>query len=175
MGFDPDLEYKTSLPVISGPSMPVTFPTLPMPYVGYLPAGTWVAPSDTEDFEEVESRYWKKGRYCAKMEGFSCYPALQPGDFTMWEENPAPAVGKIVVAQRKGDHAATVKRLDWLNNEYALKAINAAESDAEADGWGVVAMLVLVSWIDQEGGEVTVYRPDGIRPSQLIAIRGHQT
>lgn len=100
MGFDPAAEYKKDLPVISGPAIGVTYPTYEMPYVGYLPAGTWAEPSATEDTEEVEAKHWRKDRYCARMEGFSCFPALQPGDFTMWDPTPAPPVGKIVVARR---------------------------------------------------------------------------
>ena len=82
--------------------------------------------------------------------------------------NPCPS-------SRKDRSGASVKKLEWCGSDYALKAINEKEGDAEADKWSAVAMLVLVSWFDSEGGEVTIYREDGIRPSQLLAMRGYNT
>lgn len=166
--------YESDRPETSGPMLPVTFPMQQMPYIGYIPAGTWAEPSDTEDFMEVEAKYWKKGRYVSRIEGDSCHPALQRDDLCIWEEKLSPPYGKIVIARKKGDHAATVKQLLWDSVTQAprLKAINPAFEDAEADGWGAVAMLVGVLWFDEDGGEISIYRKDGIRPDQLIKLRG---
>lgn len=160
-------------PIISGPMIPVTYPTFQMPYAGYLPAGQWGDPMDSEDFEEVEAAHFKKGRFCARIAGDSCHPALQREDFTIWEHHLNPPFGKIVVAQRKDDHSATVKVLEWDANENRprLRPVNPAFNDAEADGWGAVAMLVYVRWEDDEGGTMGLYRPEGIKPSQLLRYR----
>lgn len=159
--------------VISGPAIPVTHPTTPMKYAGRLPCGNWAAAMDTEDFEEVESQYWKRGRYCARIDGDSCHPALQRDDFTIWEETKNPPFGKLVIAQRKGDHEATIKQLGWdsTTNEPVLTAVNRAFDDATADGWGAIAYLVYVRWIDEDGGVISFYRPEGIKPSQLTRYR----
>jgi hypothetical protein len=161
---------------ISDPSNPVTYPPLEMPYCGQLPAGTWASPEESEMFREVEARLFKTNRFCAEIVGESCYPALQPGDFTIWEASRSPKMNKIIIAERYPDHAATVKVLVWDAElkRPSLHAINPLFQESLSEHWDAIAFLVHVSYIDDDGGEVTFYREDGIRPEQLIKYRGEK-
>jgi SOS-response transcriptional repressor LexA len=174
MGFNPADEQPKTRKVLSKISNIVTHPYMRMRYAGELPAGEWADPLNSEEFEEVDAGLWKANRWCARIIGRSCYPALQPGDFCIFERNLAPQYGKIVVAQRK-DHAATIKQLLYDADKRApiLHAINSEEhEDAECEeGWGAIAMLVHVRWFDQDGGAWAFTRDDGIRAEQLIRNR----
>jgi hypothetical protein len=68
---------------ISDARFPVSYPEAQMPYAGKIPAGQWVPPAEAEMFEEVESRLYKRGRFCARVEGYSCFPALQTATVTV--------------------------------------------------------------------------------------------
>jgi SOS-response transcriptional repressor LexA len=161
---------------ISNPSNPVTYPPIEMPFAGSIPAGQWSDPGESEEFREVEARLFKTNRFCAEIVGESCYPALQPGDFTIWEANRNPKLNKIIIAERYPDHAATVKVLIWDAElkRPALFAINPAFQEPLSEHWDAIAFLVHVSYTDDDGGEITFYREDGIRPEQLIKYRGEK-
>lgn len=159
--------------VLSPPSVPVTYAPIAMHYAGYLPAGNWAEPLNTEVMEEVEAELWKSNRFCARIAGDSCHPALQREDFCVWEASPNPPFGKLVVAQRKDDHAATVKVLEWdpATNGPVLRAVNPLHDHEPSNSWSAIAFLVAVRWTDIDGGRVSFYRPEGIKPSQLLRYR----
>jgi len=158
---------------VGAPSLPVTYPAHRMRYAGDLPAGDWADPLEAETFVDVDASLYKSNRFCCNVIGSSCYPALQPEDFTVWESNRNPGFGKIVIASRTEDGAATIKQLAWDPAEGVpyLKAINPAHENASASGWEVIAMLVAVVWEERDGGAIQFVRSDGIRPEQLIRIR----
>lgn len=158
---------------ISDARFPVPYPEAQMPYAGKIPAGQWVPPSEAEMFEDVESRLYKRGRFCARVEGYSCFPALQPEDFTIWEETHSPPIGKIIIAQRKGDHAATIKQLVWDReaSRMRLHAINQDFAENLPEHWGAIGYLIYIRYYDDAGNEVSFYREDGLNPDQLIKYR----
>ena len=96
---------------LTDPTVQATFPKLTMKHAGQIPAGQWSDPGESEEFCEVEARLFKTNRFCAEIVGESCYPALQPGDFTIWEATKNPKLNKIIIAERHPDKAATVKVL----------------------------------------------------------------
>lgn len=157
-------------PVLGPPMYPVGFPTVRMPYAGVVPAGDWGDPLDTEDFIEVEVKFERKGRFATRVVGDSCYPALKQGDIAIWESDPSPAYGLIVLAERKGDHGVTVKELDYdpVAGRPTLEPINDRhDAPPDGDGWSASARLVgLIRNID--GVEQTWYLPVGLRKRHLV-------
>lgn len=162
------IEHTLSIP-LREPGFLVTFPPQPMRYAGGIPAGDWADPFEAESFEDVDPYLWHAKRWCATIEGFSCYPALQPGDFTIWHEDENPRVGLLVAAKRTEDNAATVKVLEYDDAERRsiLKAVNPDyDGQLECDGWSAIARLVCVIR-RSEGLERRWYLPEGLRPKHL--------
>lgn len=157
---------------VSDPRNIVTYDKVDMPYAGNLPAGDWSDPLESEEFEEVESRLWKRNRFCARIVGDSCHPALQRNDFVIFEASTSPIFGRIVVAERS-DHAATVKVLEWdaATSGPVLRPVNPNVEPPDADEWRVIGFLVCATWRTIYGAEVTHYQEDGIRPEDLMTLR----
>ena len=154
---------------VGAPMIPVGYPVLKMRYAGEVPAGDWGDPLASEDFVEVEAKLEHPDRYMTRVVGMSCYPALHADDMAIWHQDRNPPYGAIVLAQRKGDHACTVKLLAWDEESKAnrLVPINPAyDNPPDGDGWGVIARLVHVSR-EVDGGERSWYRPKGLRPKDL--------
>ena len=111
--------------------------------------------------------------FAAKVIGDSCFPALVQGDLTIWHSEPNPPYGRIVIAQRKGDHGCTVKELhyDQAVLRPVLRPINPQYSaPPDGDGWGVIAFLVGLIREDSEGIEESYYNKRGFTPRQLLRI-----
>lgn len=160
---------QTEGQLLGPPLIPVGFKMFKMPFAGFVPAGEWGDPLASEDFVDVEYRYEHPRRYAASVIGDSCYPALQPGDFTVWHSDPAPPYGTIVLAQRKGDHGCTVKELVWddARQRSTLHPINAAYGEPEdGDGWGIIARLVAVER-NEDGVIRNWFQPAGLRRRHL--------
>lgn len=158
-----------AIAILGNPLYPVGFPMVKMPYAGVVPAGDWGDPLATEDFIEVDVRYEHRRRFAARVVGDSCYPALLQGDLTIWQEDTSPAYGLIVLAQRKNDHACTVKELDYdsVAGRPVLSPINSKhENPPDGDGWGAVARLVAVVRV-VDGLERTWFLPSGLRKRHL--------
>jgi hypothetical protein len=137
-------------------------------YAGTVPCGEWGDPLDSEEMVEVDARYEHPRRFAATVSGDSCEPALQHGDFTVWHYDLAPSAGLIVLAQRKGDHACTVKQLKIdAQGQPHLVPINPAYDEPEGgDGWGVIARLILVQRTLGHA-ERQWYSRAGLRPEDL--------
>lgn len=155
--------------LLGSPKIPVGFPMVQMRFAGEVPTGDWGDPLSSEEFIEVEAQFEHPRRFAAKVVGDSCYPALQPGDVTIWHSDLSPRFNLIVIAQRKGDHACTVKQLvyDAEEGRPRLKPVNPAhDSPNDGDGWGVIARLVAVLRT-QDGIKKTWFGEDGLRPDNL--------
>jgi len=155
--------------ILGTPLYPVGFPMVRIPYAGVVPAGDWGDPLNTDDFIEVDVRYEHRQRYAARVVGDSCYPALLQGDLTIWQEDTSPAYGLIVLAQRKHDHACTVKELDYdaKVGRPILTPINPKhDCPPDGDGWGAVARLVAVIRV-VDGLEQTWFLASGLRKRHL--------
>lgn len=157
-------------PVVGKPLIPVGYSPLPIRYAGVVPAGDWGDPLESEDFIEVDPALVKNNRYACTVQGLSCSPALHPNDITIWEQDMNPSYGLIVLAQRKGDHACTVKVLEWdaAQNRPVLMPLNPNyEPPEDFDGWGVIARLVAVIR-HQDGPERRWVYNSGLRPRHLL-------
>lgn len=159
---------------VSDPGFPVSFPKVTMRYAGLVPASeNWGDPLSSDLPWEVDAKFDHPKRFVCRVTGLSCFPALQQGDVTIWHVDPAPPVGKIVIAQRKGDHGCTVKELGQeAGGRNTLIPINKdSEPPPDGDGWGVIAMLVGIEYEEEDGTEMSLYRPKGISPKLLTKLR----
>lgn len=120
--------------LLGPPKIPVGFPLVQMRYAGEVPAGDWGDPLASEEFV-VDDRYEHPKRFVARVVGDSCWPALRQGDLTVWHHDLNPQYGLIVLAQRKGDHACTVKQLVWdaEDSRPRLAPVNPDYDDPFAD------------------------------------------
>ena len=154
-------------PVVENHYVPI------MRFAGVVPAGEWGDPLASEEMMEVDFRFVHNQRFAAKVIGDSCFPALVQGDLTIWHSEPNPPYGRIVIAQRKGDHGCTVKELhyDQAVLRPVLRPINPQYSaPPDGDGWGVIAFLVGLIREDSEGIEESYYNKRGFTPRQLLRI-----
>jgi len=154
-------------PVVENPFVPV------IRFAGNVPAGEWGDPLASEEMMEVDLRFVHNQRFAAKVIGDSCFPALVQGDVTIWHTDPNPPYGRIVIAQRKGDHDCTVKELHYDQTVLRpiLKPVNPKYSaPPDGDGWGVIGYLVGLIREDSEGIEESYYNKRGFTAKQLIRI-----
>lgn len=152
------------------PRIPVGFPRVQIPFAGVVPCSAdWGDPLASGEFIEVESAFEHPQRFAARVVGDSCYPALHPGDVTIWHSDMSPPYGLIVLAQRKGDHGCTVKRLDYDLDlgRPLLCPVNPSHTKPEdGEGWGVIARLVVVLRTT-DGLKRTWHLESGLRPGHL--------
>jgi len=155
-------------PVLGPPKYLTTYAPLPMRYAGVVPAGDWGDPLESDEMRDVDPALWKSNRYLATVTGDSCWPALQQGDLCVFEHDMSPPPGLVVLAQRKGDHAVTLKqlKLDDQGRPH-LEPINPEYNEPpNGDGWGVIARLVCVL---RTVGQIERrwYSPHGLRKDDL--------
>jgi hypothetical protein len=152
------------------PMIPVGFPLGKMRFAGDVPCGSdWGDPLASEEFIEVEAQFEHPQRFAARVVGDSCYPALLPGDITIWHKDMNPTYGLIVLAQRKGDHGCTVKSLEYDEKlgRPRLHAINpSAGAPEDGEGWGVIARCVAVIR-NTDGLRRSWYLDTGLRSKHL--------
>lgn len=157
-------------PELDRPRIPVGFPKGRIPFAGEVPCSAdWGEPLASEEFIEVEVQFEHPQRFAAKVVGDSCYPALHPGDVTIWHADMSPPFGLIVLAQRKGDHGCTVKRLEYDQDRGRplLVPVNPAHKKPEdGEGWGVIARLVGVLRTT-DGLKKSWYLDSGLRQAHL--------
>lgn len=154
---------------VDRPRIPVGFPLVAMRYAGEVPCSTdWGDPLASEEFIEVEVQFEGPRRFAAKVVGDSCFPALQQGDITIWQQDFSPPYGTIVLAQRKGDHGCTVKQLTHDGQRPHLTPVNPAHDEpGDFEGWGVVARLVAV--LRPGAIRRTWFSEHGMKPRDLTA------
>lgn len=152
------------------PRIPVGFPTGQIRYAGEVPCSeSWGDPLASEEFIELEIQYEHPKRFAAKVVGDSCYPALLPGDLTIWHTDMNPTYGLIVLAQRKGDHGCTVKQLEYddsLGRPRLLPVNPSRGAPEDGEGWGVIARLVAVLR-NTDGLKRSWFLETGLRPKHL--------
>lgn len=132
---------------LSLPMQPYSPGSVMLRYAGEVPAGEWGDPLASEELHEAPSRYDPVKHFVCRVVGTSCWPTLRPQDVTIWRKDFAPAFQSIVIAQRKGDHACTVKALEWDAGaaRSRLVPLNPEHGDVDdCDGWGVIGALVYV-------------------------------
>ncbi|MCH8978307.1 MAG: S24 family peptidase [Armatimonadetes bacterium] len=141
-----------------------------MRYAGEVPCNVeWGNPLAAEEVLEVDAQYDHPRRFAAKVVGESCYPALEPGDITIFHNDMNPPYGTIVLAQRKDDHGVTVKLLEWDPDaqQPRLTPVNPAyKAPEEGEGWHVIARLVAVLRASEAPKRTWFWEP-GLRPKHL--------
>lgn len=160
-------EQASKFGALDRPRIPVGFPLVAMRYAGEVPCATeWGDPLASEEFIEVEVQFEGPRRFAAKVVGDSCYPALVQGDITIWEADPAPPYGVIVLAQQQPEQGCTVKQLTHDGQRPHLAPVNPAYGEpADGPGWSVAARLVAV--LRPGAIRRTWYSEHGIRPRDL--------
>ena len=148
---------------VGRPLYPVASVYAPIVLGSPVPAGSWADPDDTEEMIEVPGFLVTKGRFAAIAQGDSMLPIIEQGDLLIFEKNPTPRVGCIVLA-RNGQSQVTVKTLRTKDNRYTLQSINPAYPDAEADYIEHVGVLVAIWKRDGQGRGSLIYDDGGIRP-----------
>ena len=142
-------------------------------YAGIVPASNWGDALNQAEPEPISPKFAGPRRFMCKVQGDSCYPALHQGDMVIFESNPAPAEGMIVLAERSSDSACTVKEFKRVNGMATLAPItpDPAFRDVSAPaGWRATAVLVGVIFTVQ-GAEAEFYSPSGLRVLQLLTLR----
>lgn len=137
-------------------------------YAGTVPAGDWGDPLSSDEMVEVDARFEHPKRYATRVSGDSCAPALLHGDFLIWHYDLNPQAGLIVLAQRRGDHACTVKQLKIDGDGVPhLLPINPDYKECTADGWGAIAKLIYVERQMPGGSGRVWFNFSGMRPEDI--------
>lgn len=141
-------------------------PMVELPYAGLVPAGEFDVELAEAGPISVPARFGRKNRhlrFACRVLGPSCAPLILQGDVVIFERDLAPPSGTFVVAQRKGDHFATLKLLEIdPRGEPFLHAMNPDSPDpADGAGWGVIAKLVGV-WRDRGFQEIVWHENAGL-------------
>lgn len=143
-----------------------------IPYAGIVPASSqWGDPLSNDELREVDPKFAGPGRFMCRVQGDSCWPALWQGDLTIWEVNPAPHEGLIVLAERLNDQACTVKEYRRQNGRPSLCPVNPDYEEAfDPEGWKATAVLIGV--LDRsEGPEISYFNEGGLRAEFLKRMR----
>ena len=147
---------------ISGPFFPVSFDPIAIPYGGLVPASNWSDPTDTDDFIEVDPTLAGPGRFCARIEGASMMPMLQPDDLVVFQSynDRRRRLGHVVLARRP-DGAVTIKEMSYEGSRFILNSINPEFENPTADSWEAAAFLVGI--VRTKGTKrLTIYDPEGL-------------
>lgn len=153
------------------PMFPASRQMVTMRYAGVVPCSEeWGDPLTSEVPIDMDPKFDLPGCFVCKVVGDSCWPALRPGDKTVWKVDENPPYGVIVIAQRRGDAGCTVKQLiyDREKNRPTLLPINTRyDSPPDGDGWDVTARLIGVVR-EADGPERTWFWFAGLRPKHLM-------
>jgi SOS-response transcriptional repressor LexA len=151
------------------PLYPVSFPVVQIAYGGFVPAGDWIDPFETEDLVEVDAKFDAPGRFAARIEGSSMFPLLHPDDLAIFQTYTTrrPQIGHVVLARRSHDNFVTVKQLAHDGQEFMLRALNPAHEDAVAPQWESIGFLIGI--IRKRGSyQRSDYNPEGIRVTDTL-------
>lgn len=145
---------------VGPPTIPAEVLDAPLPYIGYIAAGSrveWSDPFAVEDMEYVPAEMAERGRFCCRVKGDSCYPELWPGDLVVFQINEAPKLGSIVLHRTlEPDPQATIKQLKHDGQKYYLHPLNPAYTDEPATGLVLGHLVALVREVN--GIKITMYK-----------------
>ena len=129
---------------VGAPSIPAPVLAVPIPYIGYVSASSqadWTDPYETDTFEYVPPQMADtRGTFCCRVESDSMYPLLQIDDLLVFQRDPLPRVGKIILF-RSNDNKITIKRLKHDGQDFILVPENAKYESCKAEGT-VVGFLI---------------------------------
>lgn len=148
---------------VGKPLFPAPLPYVEMSLGSPVPAGSWADPDDTEDWIEVPGFLADKGRFAAYAEGESMLPLVEQGDLLIFQKEPRPRPGTIVLARNEKNQVA-VKVLRVRDSRYALESLNREYPDAEAEFTQHIGYLVAIWKKDGPSKGMIHYDDGGIRP-----------
>jgi SOS-response transcriptional repressor LexA len=150
---------------LSRPTIPAPELKILAPYIGQVAASTpvdWSDPFDADEFEYVPCEMGDgRGRFSARVIGYSMHPLLLPGDLVVFQSSNVPKLG-VVVLHRSTDNQVTVKELKHDGERFMLCSTNEAVPDIPASGQ-IIGHLVGI--VREQGSRMTTeYDSNGIRP-----------
>jgi SOS-response transcriptional repressor LexA len=150
---------------LSRPTIPAPELKILSPYMGQVAASTpvdWSDPFDADEFEYVPSEMGDgRGRFSARVIGYSMHPLLIPGDLVVFQASNVPKLG-VVVLHRSTDNQVTVKELKHDGDKFILSSSNELFPDIPATGQ-IIGHLVGI--VREQGSRITTeYDSNGIRP-----------
>lgn len=156
MGFQAD---------VSSPLVPASELEIPVVYVGTVAAASkvdWTDPfaSETMEFVPPEMGH-TRGRFAARIGSDSMVPMLEPGDLCVFQRDPAPRIGAVVLF-RSFDGQITVKQLKHNGQDYYLHPLNPRYEDCQAAGENVGYLVGIVRW--KGSRKTTEYDSAGLYP-----------
>jgi SOS-response transcriptional repressor LexA len=156
MGFQAD---------VSGPSTPASELDSPIVYIGTVAAGSranWTDPFASESMEFVPPEMGNAiGRFACRIGSDSMVPTLEPQDLCVFQRDPAPRIGAIVL-YRASDGLIAVKQLKHDGQDYYLHPLNPKYEDCRPEGTCVGYLVGIVRWKGSK--KTTEYDGNGIYP-----------
>lgn len=151
---------------IGAPLYPVPGSTIEVPMTSAVPGGSWIAPEESTSFYEVSARLYKRGRWASPVVGDSMHPYLQQGDICIWEPNPHPKIGLIILA-RNSNNEVTAKQLQYTESGYTLIGLKDGE-EMHASKWEALGFLIARVREGGPGRYSEIANEGGLRPEELI-------
>lgn len=145
---------------VSDPLYPVATPEVPIPLWPWHPAGDWCSPEESVDWFEAPNFLVSKDRIATRVVGTSMQPLIEEGDYLIFQLDPAPRYGRVVLA-RNGDGEATVK---VLRRGPVLEPLNPSHSMRSVNHWEVIGYLVAILRNFNKGRGEIILDEGGIVP-----------
>lgn len=159
------------VPDVGPPQGARTESEVPIPYVGRVSASSkmeWIDPleADLTEFVPVHMAS-TRGIFCARVQGDSMLPLLQPDDLLVFKSVEYARLGMIVYYAHEENRTVAIKQLKHDGIRPVLRSLNPAYKEVPANG---KALGVLIGYIRKQGTmTVTVFNPDGIQPEIFSA------
>lgn len=151
---------------VGPPQGAITETEVPVPYIGRVAASSkvdWSDPleADLTEFVPVHMVN-QRGIFCARVQGDSMMPMLQPDDLAVFRAAEFARIGLIVLYRHDDTQCVTIKQLKHDGVRPVLHALNPDYEPEPATGRCVG---VLVGFVRQIGKRVaTDFDPEGLRP-----------
>ena len=137
-----------------------------MPYIGRIAASSkvdWTNPleADLTEFIPVHMAT-QRGIFCARIQGDSMVPMLQPEDLAVFRAVEFARIGSIVAYMHDETHEVAIKQLKHDGVRPFLHALNPEYGPEPASG---KCLGILIGYKREIGKRVaTDFDPEGLRP-----------
>lgn len=139
---------------------------VPVPYIGRVAASSkiaWANPLEADLTEYLPVHMVSmRGIFCARVDGDSMMPLLQPEDLAVFKAAEYARTGSIVYYVHEETQTATIKVLKHDGVRPVLHPLNPAYEQEPANG---KCLGILVGFVRTIGKRtITDYDPEGLRP-----------
>jgi SOS-response transcriptional repressor LexA len=151
---------------VGPPQGAITETEVPVPYIGRIAASSkvdWTNPleADLTEFIPVHMAL-QRGIFCARVQGDSMTPMLQPEDIAVFRSVEFARIGSIVAYLHEDDQTVTIKQLKHDGTRPVLHPLNPEYEPEPATGR---CLGILVGYKREIGKRVaTDFDPEGLRP-----------